>query len=87
MERIIFQETSTIGIRRMEMDRSVLNRSAGTVKTVWGEVRVKICRLPEGVRCYPEYEDVASLCRDHGIAYPDVYQEVLRECGDCYGGL
>ena len=59
----------------------------GEELTVWGEVRVKICRLPEGVRCYPEYEDVASLCRDHGIAYPDVYQEVLRECGDCYGGL
>lgn len=87
MEQIIFQETTTIGIRRMEMERSVLNRSAGMVKTVWGEVRVKICRLPEGVRCYPEYEDVASICRDHGIAYPDVYQAVLRECGDCYGGL
>lgn len=45
MEKIIFHETTTIGIRRIEMERSILEREQCTVKTPYGEVQVKICRV------------------------------------------
>ena len=76
MEEIIFHETSTIGIRHLEMERTILEREIQTVSTQWGSARVKVCRLPQGVRCYPEYEDVAALCRQHGISYGEMYHEI-----------
>ena len=43
MERIIFKETTTIGIRRQKMERTVLKREMRTVVTPLGDVEVKVC--------------------------------------------
>ena len=85
MEQIIFRETTTIGIRRIHMERSVLPRSAGTVNTAYGEVQVKVCEIPgecgaAGSRVYPEYESVARLSRQHNVPYAQVYQLVVDVC-------
>ncbi|MCD7837370.1 MAG: nickel pincer cofactor biosynthesis protein LarC [Clostridiales bacterium] len=77
LENILFAETTTIGVRRMKMERTVLPRENQTVSTPLGEAQVKICTLPDGVRrAYPEYDSVAALCRQSGRAYPEVYQMV-----------
>ncbi len=77
LENILFAETTTIGIRRMKMERTVLPRENRTVSTPLGEAQVKICTLPDGTRrAYPEYDSVAALCRQTGRAYPEVYQMV-----------
>ena len=41
MEQIIFRETTTIGIRRQEMERTILKREKRTVTTPLGNVEVK----------------------------------------------
>ena len=51
LERIIFAETTTIGIRRTLMQRDMLPRERGLVQTEYGEVQVKLC----GGKCYVEY--------------------------------
>lgn len=79
MEQVIFQETTTIGIRRMKMERSVLRREICEVETSMGPVRVKVCQLFSGVRYYAEYEDVAELSRRYGKPYYEVYLQVQRE--------
>ena len=69
MEKIIFQETTTIGIRKTEMERTVLERSAGKISTSLGEAEVKICILPDGEkRCYPEYESVRRAAEENHIS-------------------
>ena len=72
LEKLIFQETTTIGIRRMYMERSILKREAAEIDTPFGKMKVKVCDLPDGKRIYPEYEEVARICRETGLSYYEV---------------
>jgi len=73
LEQIIFRETTTIGIRRMQMERTVLQREAGSGTLPWGELAVKECTLPDGSRkCYPEYESAAELAGKSGMTLQQV---------------
>ena len=77
---IIFEQTSTIGVRILKMDRAVLQRETCSVETAMGTVRVKTVTLPDGrKRSYPEYEDVAALCRSTGKPFPEVFHAVFTE--------
>ncbi len=90
MEHIIFRETTTIGIRRNRMERTILDRRIEAVQTPLGEAMVKRCDLPgtqssdesgkPESRCYPEYESVVRLCREHDKPYREVYNMVCRAC-------
>lgn len=80
MENIIFRETTTIGIRRIEMERTVLERFAETVQTSLGEAEVKVCTLPDGEkRCYPEYASAKRLAGENGISFRDAFEQIKRE--------
>lgn len=73
LELIIFRETSTIGIRRVNMDRTVLTRSFERVQTPWGAVSVKRAVLPDGSeRIAPELDDCAALARREGFPLQQV---------------
>ena len=73
METILFRETTTIGVRRMKMERTTLERKKDIVRTKFGDVEVKVCTLPDGaVRVYPEYESVAKLAKEKDIAFQDI---------------
>lgn len=80
MEQIIFEETTTIGIRRVPMERTVLKRELWTIQTPLGEARVKVCNLNGAKRYFPEYNDIISLCRAHGKNYQEIYQLIQRCC-------
>ncbi len=76
LERIIFQETTTIGIRRVKMERTTLPREAATVILREGEINVKKCILPDGkVRYYPEYASVVKLAQESGASFQEVMNE------------
>ena len=63
LESVIFKETTTIGIRRVEMERTVLKREIKKVQTVYGEALVKVCMTEGQTGYYPEYESVVrSAC-------------------------
>ncbi len=77
LEQIIFQETTTIGIRRCPYERTILPRKKGLVQTDWGEVEVKICTLPDGrERVYPEYESVSGLARTRGVSRREILEKL-----------
>lgn len=80
MEEIIFRETTTIGIRRIPMERTILRRELRTVQTVLGEAQVKVCRYGGMERYFPEYNSVVALCRKHDRNYQEVYQMIQRSC-------
>ena len=78
MEQIIFAETTTIGIRRVRMERTILKRKICTVQTPLGEAKVKVCLYKDKERFFPEYESVIALCQAHGKTYKEVYQMVCE---------
>ena len=85
MEKIIFRETTTIGIRKMEIERTVLERSAGKTTTSLGEAEVKVCILPDGARRgYPEYASVERLAKKNGISFRDAFEIIKREAQEQY---
>lgn len=80
MEKIIFRETTTIGIRKRRMERTILPRKICKVQTSAGEAAVKVCSLPDGERrVYPEYADVAVLAEQSGSSFRAVYDRIQRE--------
>lgn len=80
LQNIIFEETTSIGIRIQEMERSVLPREIQVRDTSLGEVQVKICRLPSGERIYPEHESIVKICRESGKSWQEVYRRIMEEC-------
>lgn len=80
LERIIFQETTTIGIRRVEMERSILKREQIRVTTPLGVAEVKACEVDGEKRFYPEYESIVALCRQNHIPYSKAYQLIVQHC-------
>ncbi len=79
LEEIIFRHTTTIGIRRYPILRTVLPRQIRTVETSYGPARVKEVRRGELAFCYPEYEDVARYADQSGKPFQDIYEEIKRQ--------
>ena len=80
LEQIIFQGTTTIGIRRSKWERTVLPREIIEVETPFGMANVKKCLLGEQVRFYPEYESVLEISRREKKSYREIYQMVVACC-------
>lgn len=81
IEEIIFKETTTIGIRRVRMERTVMRREIRTLATSLGEAKVKVCRLgcSDIIRVYPEYESAADISREKKLPYQDVWRQLQKE--------
>jgi uncharacterized protein (TIGR00299 family) protein len=79
MAALLFKETTTLGMRRREEQRMVLDREIRVVETVYGQVRVKVAGA-NGVRynAMPEYEDCRRAAREHGVALRQVMEAALR---------
>ena len=80
VEEVVFKHTTTIGIRKYKVERTVLNRDVIKVSTVYGEVDVKKCTFKDDVKYYPEYESVAKICNRFNVSYQDAYAEIVNAC-------
>lgn len=76
MEKIIFTETTTIGIREYPLGRSILDREEKEVETVYGKASVKQVSLGKMIRSYPEYETVKKLAKKSKVPFMDVFDAV-----------
>ena len=77
LENLIFSETTTIGIRRVEMERTILQREIQKKDTPVGTAIVKACTLPDGnIRYYPEYENVAELAERNQLSFRETYDRI-----------
>jgi uncharacterized protein (DUF111 family) len=74
---MIFKETSTIGLRREEVNRYCLDRKIETIKLPYGEVQVKIATMDgKIVNSAPEFESCKLLAEKTGMALKDIYRDV-----------
>ena len=76
---IIFDETTTLGVRIFPAQRKKLEREIKTIKTKYGNVRVKISKLNNKIQnVTPEYEDCVKIAKKHKIPLKKVYEEVNK---------
>ncbi|MGA2005187.1 MAG: nickel pincer cofactor biosynthesis protein LarC [Terriglobales bacterium] len=82
LTKLIFAETSTLGVRRRDEQRRILSRRWETVDTSWGPVRIKIAKMNGTVSNYaPEFEDCRALAEKHQVPLKKVMEEALRKFG------
>ena len=76
---IIFNHSTSIGLREYTVKKSVLSRVEKSVQTKFGPITVKQSIL-EGkiVRSKPEYEQCKSIAKQHNISIEEVEREVIR---------
>jgi hypothetical protein len=83
LARVLFRESSALGLRWYPAGRLKLWRVTEEVATPYGRVAVKIgfARRPDGSREFlnlaPEYEACASRAEEAGASLKDVYQAAL----------
>jgi len=73
LSRLIFQETTTIGIRHTLAQRKTLQREFVKVRTPFGAVTIKVSRLDgKKMNAAPEYEDCRRIATETGMALKEV---------------
>ena len=79
LAKLIFAETSTLGVRMRQEQRRALGRRWVSVQTRWGEVRMKVASLNGSITNYaPEYEDCRKIAGEQHLPLKSVMQEAIR---------
>jgi pyridinium-3,5-bisthiocarboxylic acid mononucleotide nickel chelatase len=79
LTKIVFTETTTLGVRQRQEQRSTLTRRWVPVSTPWGEVHMKIASLNGTVTNYaPEYEDCRRIAEEKHVPLKSVMQEAMQ---------
>jgi uncharacterized protein (TIGR00299 family) protein len=83
LARILFAESTAIGVRMSELDRVVLDRETRRVATPFGRVGVKIVRDAEGrAGVSAEYDDCKRAARKAGVPLRDVVRAAEEAARD-----
>ena len=76
---LMLRETSAFGVRRYTAERRKLRREFATVKTVHGEVTVKVGTLDgEAVQVAPEFESCKKLAATTGVPLKEIYEAAIK---------
>ena len=78
LEALLFRETTTLGVRRREEERVILDREFVTVETQYGKIRMKIASaLGQVLNAMPEYEDCRRAAREHDVPLRAVMEAAM----------
>ena len=78
-ETYLLNETTTIGVRRSDLDRVALARTMREVTVLGHQLHVKVVTLPGGgSRVKPEFDDVRRIALATGRRHADIYQLALQ---------
>ena len=82
---IIFNETTTSGVRMSNIYRKKLNREIKTIDTKYGKVDIKLHFIDGRLTTIsPEYEDCAKIADKNNLPLKDVYREAMKAAEDIY---
>lgn len=80
MERVLFTETTTLGVRYYPLTVHRIERSFQKVTTKWGDITIKEGQYNgQIVQRAPEYEDCKTIAKDHNVPLKKVYEEVWKQ--------
>jgi pyridinium-3,5-bisthiocarboxylic acid mononucleotide nickel chelatase len=91
IEKILLTETTTIGVRKYQVQRRCLQRNMLKVEVAGREVSIKTAWQEDILLNYaPEYEDCLKIARESSIPLKDIYDEaknqarkILKNGGAC----
>ncbi|MFC2098417.1 nickel pincer cofactor biosynthesis protein LarC [Bacteroidota bacterium] len=73
----LLTQTTSLGLRSYEVDKTMLQREFSVLKTTYGEVNIKTAIYKgKKLKSKPEYEDCIRLAKEHGIPVHQIYQEI-----------
>lgn len=76
LAQIIFEQTTTLGVRIHEARRQVLQRETVQVETRYGRVRMKLARRNgQLLNAMPEYEDCRRIAEEKSVPLKEVMAE------------
>lgn len=79
MTQTLLTETTTLGVRKHKVEKTMLKREFSKISTKYGEITVKTSLFNgEKVKCKPEYDDCKRLAKENSIAISEIYSEVNR---------
>ena len=78
--QIILAQTTSIGVRHYECERSFLLREKAFVETLYGKIQVKKITNPDNsIRFVPEYDIAKKVAKEKRIPLKDVYTQILSD--------
>lgn len=78
LSSILFQETTTIGLRFYNAHRKTLDREIKKINTTYGDVRIKLSTLKDKVvNISPEYEDLKAISKKTKIPIKKIVEEIM----------
>lgn len=79
ISRVILSETTTLGIRIREASRQTSARTFKSIKTKYGNIRIKISSFENlASKASPEYDDCRLLALKNKVPLKNIYKEVSR---------
>jgi hypothetical protein len=83
LEEIIFRETTTLGIRHRQVERSCLQRKYFELDSTVGKVTIKAAYY-EGqlIKYSPEYEECREIAARERVRLQDVYDLIKKEAAE-----
>ena len=76
---ILFRESTTMGVRYQELERSCLDRAIETVDTPYGPVRFKVARRDgRELNAAPEFDDCQVHAAEHGVSIKEVQAAAIH---------
>jgi pyridinium-3,5-bisthiocarboxylic acid mononucleotide nickel chelatase len=80
MTNTLLRETSTLGVRKYKVEKTMLDREFSKVRTKYGDVTVKASLLNgESIKCKPEYDDCKRLAKENNLSINEIYSEINKE--------
>lgn len=75
----ILRETTTLGVRKYAVEKTMLKREFSKINTAYGKVSVKTSLLNgEKIKSKPEYDECKRIAKEKNIPINLVYEEVLK---------
>ena len=78
MLELIYQHTTTLGIREYKCHRSTLTRTEQTLNTRYGEVRLKKSSGWGVEKEKMEYEDIAKIAKNKGMSLAEIMRDIIE---------
>ncbi len=78
LEAILFNETTTLGVRRQQIQRHKLRREKRSVQTAWGPIEGMVAWIGSRVGFSPEFESCREAAIRHGVPLKQILHAAQR---------
>lgn len=79
VEDTILRHSSTIGLRKHAVERTIMNRELISIQLPYGKATVKKSTLGDISRCQPEYESVKHLSEQTGLPFRRIWEDIVSQ--------